>query len=155
LFDAKILHQNGAVVGERAVFFSPGLIKGSGKRLPTTVHEKIRNPINDAFITRFIMGETKKNKGKGKQASSSRAPPSHSEQPTVAFNFASYAQWQHQSNMHTWNMLAATNRANTYFQQSQYVMQQQAGYPLEVMAQFMTPHAFQSYVNWPEDMLVK
>jgi len=30
-------------------------------------------------------------------------------------------------------------------------MQQQAGYPLEVMAQFMTPTAFQAYVNWPVD----
>ena len=49
-------------------------------------------------------------------------------------------------------MLSATNRANTYFQQSQYLMQQQAGYPLEVMEQFMTPTAFQAYVNWPEDM---
>jgi len=48
-------------------------------------------------------------------------------------------------------MLAATNRANTYFQQSQYVMQQQAGYPPEVMDQFMNPQAFQSYVAWPED----
>ena len=53
--------------------------------------------------------------------------------------------------MHTWNMLSATNRANTYFQQSQYLMQQQAGYPPEVMAQFMTPTAFQAYVNWPVD----
>jgi len=40
-------------------------------------------------------------------------------------------------------MLAATNRANTYFQQSQYLMQQQAGYPPEIMEQFMTPQAFQ------------
>jgi len=48
-------------------------------------------------------------------------------------------------------MLSATNRANTYFQQSQYLMQQQAGYPPEVMEQFMTPTAFQAYVNWPVD----
>jgi len=72
-------------------------------------------------------------------------------QPPAAFDFARYAQWQHESNLHTWNMLSATNRANTYFQQSQYLMQQQAGYPLEVMAQFMTPTAFQAYVNWHVD----
>jgi len=53
--------------------------------------------------------------------------------------------------MHTWNLLAATNRANTYFQQSQYLMQQHAGYPPEVMEQFMTPQAFQAHVAWPED----
>jgi len=47
-------------------------------------------------------------------------------------------------------MLAATNRANTYFQQSQYPMQQHAGYPPEVMEQFMTPQAFQTHVAWPE-----
>jgi len=44
-----------------------GLIKDSGMRLPNAVHEQIRNPINDAFISRYIMGETKK--GKSKQAS--------------------------------------------------------------------------------------
>ncbi|KEH17016.1 hypothetical protein MTR_0053s0080 [Medicago truncatula] len=54
-----------------------GLIKDAGMRLPTSVHEKIRNPINDAFITRYIFGETKKDKGKGKQASSSQAPHPH------------------------------------------------------------------------------
>ena len=133
-----------------------GLIKDTGMKLPSAVHEKIRNPINDIFITRFIMGESKKDKGKGKQASSSQAPPPQEEpmpfQPTAAFDFASYVQWQHQSNMHTWNMLTAQNRANTYFQQSQYVMQQQVGYPQEVMDQFMTPQAFQNYVNWPEGM---
>jgi len=72
------------------------------------------------------MGETKKDKGKGKQASSSQAPPPQPEQqneplpipPNVTFDFAGYAQRQHESNMHTWNMLSATNRANTYFQQS-------------------------------------
>jgi len=52
-----------------------GLIQDSGMRLPTAVHEQIRNPINDAFISRYIMGETKK--GKSKQASTSRAPPPH------------------------------------------------------------------------------
>ena len=57
--------------GERETCLSfPGLImdliKDSDMRLPNVVHEKIRNPINDAFITRFIMGETKKDKGKGK-----------------------------------------------------------------------------------------
>jgi hypothetical protein len=132
-----------------------GLIKGSGMRLPTAVHEKIPNPINDAFIARHIMGETKKAKGKGKQASSSRTPQSAGPIPfptNAPFDFVSYAQWQHQSNMHTWEMLAATNRANTYFQQSQYVMQQQSGYPQEVMDQFMTPQAFQTYVNWPGDI---
>jgi len=144
-----------------------GLIKDTGMRLPNAVHEQIRNPINDAFISRYIVGETKKNKTK--QASTSRthppedhhetAPPQQPEphdapasvDPTAVFDFATYAQWQHESNMHTWNMLSATNRANTYFQQSQYVMQQQAGYPPEVMAQFMTLTAFQSYVNWPMD----
>jgi len=78
-----------------------GLIKDSGMRLPNAVHEQIRNPINYAFISRYIMGETKK--GKSKQASSSQAPPPQPEQhnepapipPTAAFNFASYAQWQH------------------------------------------------------------
>jgi len=30
-------------------------------------------------------------------------------------------------------------------------MQQQAGYPPEIMELFMTPTAFQAYVNWPED----
>jgi len=115
------------------------------------------------------MGETKK--GRSKQASTSQAPPpqpeEHNEpapppqpephnaptsvQPTAAFDFASYAQWQHESNLHTWNMLSATNRVNTYFQQSQYLMQQQAGYPPEVMEQFMTPTAFQAYVNWHVD----
>ena len=48
-------------------------------------------------------------------------------------------------------MLAATNLENMYFQQSQYLMQQQAGYPLVIMAQFMAPPAFQEYVAWPED----
>jgi len=103
-----------------------GLIKDSGMRLPNDVHEKIRNPINDAFITRFIMGETKK--GKSSRASSSRQPqsqpPSQTKQqneptlipPNATFDFASYAQWEHESNRHTWNMLSATNRANTYFQ---------------------------------------
>jgi len=134
-----------------------GLIKDFGMRQLNAVHEHIRNPINDAFITHYIMGEAKK--GKGKPASSSRAPPPQPEQqneptpipPNAPFDFASYAQWQHESNMHTWNMLSATNRANTYFQQSQYLMQQQVGYPLEIMEQFMTPTAFQAYVNWPED----
>jgi hypothetical protein len=133
-----------------------GLVKDTGMKLPSFVHEKIRNPINDTFITRYIMGESKKDNGKGKQASSSRAPPPQEEpmpfQPTTAFDFASYVQWQHQSNMHTWNMLAAQNRANTYFQQSQFLMQQQSGYPPEIMDQFMTPPAFQTYVNWPEGM---
>jgi hypothetical protein len=127
-----------------------GLIRDTNMRLPNAVHEKIRNQINDAFITRYIMGETKKDKGKDKQASSSQAPqPQPEPEPfqiplTAAFDFASYAQWQHDSNMHTWNMLAATNRANTYFQQSQYLMQQQARYPPEIMEQFMTPPAFQA-----------
>ena len=57
--------------------------------------------------------------------------------------------------MHTWNMLSTTNRANTYFQQSQYLMQQQVGYPPEVMAQFMTPTAFQAYVNWPVELTLQ
>ncbi|AES78770.2 hypothetical protein MTR_7g045330 [Medicago truncatula] len=133
-----------------------GLIKDSRMKMPTAVHEKIRNPIDDDFIRRYIMSDPKKEKGK--QASSSQAPHPHpGPEPfqtpsTTAFDFASFAQWQHQSNVPTWNMLAATNRANTYFQQSQYLMQQQAGYPLEVMGQFMTPPAFQAYVNWPEDM---
>ena len=111
--------------GERETRLSfPGLIKGlikdSGMRLPNAVHEQIRNPINDAFISRYIMGETKK--GRSKQASASRAPPpqpeEHNEpapppqlephnvpasvQPPVAFDFARYAQWQHESNLHTW-----------------------------------------------------
>lgn len=47
-------------------------------------------------------------------------------------------------------MLEATNRANTYFQHSQYLMQQQAGYPPELMSQFMTPEAYQAHVSWPE-----
>ena len=46
-----------------------GLIKDSGMRLPNAIHEQIRNPINDAFISCYIMGETKK--GKSKHASSS------------------------------------------------------------------------------------
>jgi len=75
-----------------------GLIKDSGIRLPNAIHEKIRNPINDAFISRYIMGETKT--GKSKQTSSSQAPPPQPEQhneptpipPNAAFDFASYAQ---------------------------------------------------------------
>jgi len=78
-----------------------GLIKDTNMRLLNAVHEKIKNPINDAFITGYIMGETKKDKGKGKQASSSQAPPPQFEpqnepfqiQPTAAFDFASYANW--------------------------------------------------------------
>lgn len=31
-------------------------------------------------------------------------------------------------------------------------MQQQHGYPPEIMDQFKAPPAFQEYVNWPEDM---
>ena len=138
----------------------PGLIMGliidTRLRLPAAVHEVIKNPINDSHITRFIMGQTKKG------ASSSRGPqpppqpepepqPGMPTEPLASFDMASYVQWQYQCQTHTWDMLAATNRANTYFQQSQYVMQQQAGYPPEVMAQFMTPQAFQSYVAWPED----
>jgi len=84
-----------------------GLIKDFGMRQLNAVHEHIRNPINDAFITHYIMGEAKK--GKGKPASSSRAPPPQPEQqneptpipPNAPFDFASYAQWQHESNMHT------------------------------------------------------
>ncbi|RHN66097.1 hypothetical protein MtrunA17_Chr3g0087071 [Medicago truncatula] len=54
-----------------------GLIKDTGMRLPTVVHETIRNPITDNFIKYYIFGETKKSQGK--QASSSRAPPSQFE----------------------------------------------------------------------------
>jgi len=106
-----------------------GLIKDTNTRLPNVVHEFIKNPINDGFITRYIMGETKK--GKSRCASSSRQPQSQAPSsqpepqtepfqipPIVAFDLASYAQWQHQSNVHTWDLLAATNKANTYFQQS-------------------------------------
>ena len=130
-----------------------GLIKDTNMILPTAVHEFIKNPINDEFITCCIMGETKK--GKSSHASSSRqpqsqAPPPQPEPfqipPTAAFDFASYAQWQHQSNVHTWDLLAATNRANTYFQQSQYLMQQHTGYPPDIMEQFMNPQAFQAHV---------
>lgn len=73
-----------------------GLIKDTHMRMPTDYHEIIKNPIDDAFITRYIMGQSKK--GKGKQASSSRAPPSQSEPqdapfpfpPAAGFDFASY-----------------------------------------------------------------
>jgi hypothetical protein len=124
-----------------------GLIKDTHMRMPSDFHEEIKNPINDTFISRWIWSDKDKGKGKSKKASSSQAPPS---QPTADFDFASYAQWQHQSNMHNWRMLEATNRANMYFQQSQYLMQQQSGYHSEIMDQFMTPPA--SYVNWPEGM---
>jgi len=124
-------------------------------KLPNVVHEYIQNPIDDDHITRFILGQKKKHKGKG--AASSREPqtqpPPQLEphiEPLAAFDMASYAQWQYQCNTQTWDMLAATNCANTYFQQSQYLMQQQAGYPLEIMEQFMTPQAFQTHVAWPE-----
>ena len=49
-----------------------GLIKCTNMRLPNAVHEFIKNPINDGFITRYIMGETKKSKSI--RASSSRQP---------------------------------------------------------------------------------
>jgi len=42
-----------------------GLIKDSGMRLPNAVHEQIRNPINDAFISRYIMEEKKREKASG------------------------------------------------------------------------------------------
>jgi hypothetical protein len=97
-----------------------GLIKDTKMKLLNAVHEFIKNPIDDAFISRYIMGETKK--GKISRVSSSRqpqsqAPPPQPEQqnepfpipPTAAFDFASYAQWQHKSNVHTWDLLAATN----------------------------------------------
>jgi hypothetical protein len=45
--------------------------------------------------------------------------------------------------------MEAGNRANTYLQQSLYQMQQQAGYPPEVMNQFLTPVAYQAHVAWP------
>jgi len=45
-----------------------GLIKDTKMRLPSTVHEVIKNPITDNYISRFIMGQTKKG------ASSSRGP---------------------------------------------------------------------------------
>ncbi|AES78397.1 hypothetical protein MTR_7g029850 [Medicago truncatula] len=131
-----------------------GLIKDSRMKLPTAVHEELRNPVDDDFIRRYIMSDPKPEKGK--QASSSQAhhPQSGSEPfqmpTTTAFDFASYTQWQYQCHTHTWNMLEATNRANTYLQQSQYLVQQQAGYPPEVMSQFMTPEAFQAHVSWPE-----
>ncbi|AES69465.1 hypothetical protein MTR_3g030280 [Medicago truncatula] len=139
-----------------------GLIKDSRMKFPTAVHEELRNPVDDDFIKRYIMSDPKPDKGK--QASSSGAPPPrpqpssepqphfppHLDPHTAAFDFASFAQWQYQCHTHTWNMLDATNRANTYLQQSQYVMQQQAGYPPEVMSQFMTPEAYQAHVSWPE-----
>jgi len=37
-----------------------GLIKDSGMRLPNAIHEQIRNPINDAFISCYIMGKPKR-----------------------------------------------------------------------------------------------
>jgi hypothetical protein len=125
--------------------------------MPTAVHDYIRNPINDDFITRWIWNDTKEDKGKGRKASSSRAPPSEPQEgpipfpPAAGHDFASYVQWQHQNNLHTWKMLAAGNRATMYFQQSQYLMQQQSNYPPEIMAQFMTPPAFREYIDWPED----
>jgi hypothetical protein len=136
-----------------------GLIKDTHMRMPSDYHEIIKNPIDDAFITRYIMGQSKKDKGKGKQASSSRAPPSQSEPqdapfpfpPAAGFDFASYVQWQHENNVLNYNMMSAIHRENLYFQQSQYIMQQQHGYPPEIMDQFMAPPAFQEYVNWPED----
>jgi len=100
-----------------------GLIRDNHMNMPSAVHEEIKNPINNDFITRFIMGKTKKG-DKGKCASSSQAPPPQSEphfappqDPRIAaFDFPSYAQWQYQCNTHTWNLLEATNRANTYIQ---------------------------------------
>lgn len=49
-----------------------GLIKDTRMKLPTAVHEQIRNPVNDDFIKRYIMGEVKETKSK--KASSSRRP---------------------------------------------------------------------------------
>jgi hypothetical protein len=64
-----------------------GLIKDTHMRMPTDYHEIIKNPIDDAFITRYIMGESKKSKGKGKKgtgASSSHQPQA----PTSADDFS-------------------------------------------------------------------
>jgi len=68
-----------------------GLIKDTKMRLPSAVHEVIKNPINDNHITRFIMGQTKKG------ASSSRGPqPEPEPQPGLpteslaSFDMASY-----------------------------------------------------------------
>jgi hypothetical protein len=46
--------------------------------------------------------------------------------------------------------MEAGNRANTHIQQSLYQLHQQAGYPPEVMSQFLTPEAYQAHVAWPE-----
>ncbi|AES78120.1 hypothetical protein MTR_7g024810 [Medicago truncatula] len=131
-----------------------GLIKDSRMKLPIAVHEELRNPVDDDFIRRYIMSDPKPEKGKQTSSSQAHHPQSGSEPfqmpTTTAFDFASYTQWQYQCHTHTWNMLEATNRANTYLQQSQYLVQQQAGYPPEVMSQFMTPEAFQAHVSWPE-----
>lgn len=140
-----------------------GLIKATGMVLPTGVHETIKNPINDAYIKRHIFGNTKKDASKGKQPSTSQTqPPPQSHLPpqfqqppppqSGPFDMAAYAQWQYQCNMHTWRMLEASNRADLYFQQAQYEMQQQQGYPPEVMDRFMTPPAFKDYLSWPEGM---
>lgn len=134
-----------------------GLIKDTEMNMPTAVHDIISNPINDDFITRHIWNDTKKDKGKGKKASSSRAPTSEPNEgpipfpPAAGFDFSSYVQWQHENNVLNFNMMSAIHKENMYLQQSQYLMQQQSSYPPEIMAQFMTPTAFQEYANWPED----
>jgi hypothetical protein len=125
--------------------------------LPSAVHEKLRNPIDDIFIARHIEKKTKKDS----QASTSQAavPPPEPQLepqpepqpfPPPAFDFPAYAQWQYQCHTHTWDLMEAGNRANTHIQQSLYQLHQQAGYPPEVMSQFLTPEAYQAHVAWPE-----
>jgi len=46
-----------------------GLIKDTKMKLPNVVHEYIRNPIDDDHITRFILGQKKKDKGMGTYSS--------------------------------------------------------------------------------------
>jgi hypothetical protein len=145
----------------RTRLFFPGLIMGllkeSRLHMPSSVHEEIKNPIDDIFIARHIEGKKKRDTGSHASTSQAIPPPQpqpepHAEPqqfPPQAFDFPAYAQWQYQCHTHTWDLMEAGNRANTYLQQSLYQMQQQAGYPPEVMNQFLTPVAYQAHVAWP------
>jgi hypothetical protein len=126
-----------------------GLIKDTHMRMPTDYHEIIKNPIDDAFITRYIMGESKKGKGKkGTGASSSSHQP---QAPTSADDFSHMDPAQRQCFTYTWDYLDANKRAMTSLHDSLYRMQLHAGYPQLADHQVPLPEAFQAYCAWPGD----
>lgn len=126
-------------------------------RLPTVVHETIRNPIPNNFIKHYIFGETKKSQGK--QASSSRAPPSQFEPQPHFSHFDPHTMLllilQTTPNGNTsailihetcWRQLTVLTHI---FSSLSIWCGSRQGTP-EVMSQFMTPEAYQTYVSWPE-----